>query len=84
VFLVAAKARLALAPLLDRGALVSVDAHSAVQLRGDTLVPYLFIVSRDEVTSVLQMEIERTLNEAGITNPFLVSPAAPWALTAAP
>jgi hypothetical protein len=84
VFLVVAKARLALLPLFDRGTLVSVDAHNAVQVLSGTLVPHLFIVSRDEVTSALQREIERTLKEAGITNPFLVSRAALWTPKAPP
>ena len=78
------KARFALSPLFDRGALVSIDAHSAVHLSGDTLVPQLTIVSRDEVTSALLMEIERTLQDADITSLFLVSRAAPWTPKAHP
>ena len=80
----AAKARFALSPLFDRGALVSVEAHSAVLLPGDQLVPHLTIVSREEVTTALQVEIATVLAGAGITDPFLVSPAAPWTLKAAP
>jgi hypothetical protein len=72
-----AKARFALSPLFDRGALVSVDAHSAGQLAGDRLVPHLAIVSHEEVTTALQVEIATVLADAGIFNPFLVSHAAP-------
>jgi hypothetical protein len=46
MFVVAKEARAALTPFFDRDALVSIDAHSAVHLPGDTLVPHLTIVSR--------------------------------------
>jgi hypothetical protein len=37
------------------------------------------LVSRDEVTTALQVEIATVLAGVGMTNPFIVSPAAPWA-----
>ena len=74
-----AKARFALSPLFDRGALVSLDAHSGGQLAGYRLVLHLAIVSREEVTTALQVEIATVLADAGITNPFLVRRAAPSA-----
>lgn len=80
---ITAKARFALSPLFDRGALVSVDVRSARQLAGDQLVPHLTIVSREEVTTALQVEIAAALAAAGMTNPFLVNRAAPWTLKAA-
>jgi hypothetical protein len=75
---VAKEARGALAALIERRALVSVESRSAGHLPGDRLVPNLTIVSRDEVTTALKAEIATILADAGITSPFLVSRAVPW------
>jgi hypothetical protein len=53
-------------------------------LAGNRLVPHRAIVSREQVTTTLQVEIKRILDEAGIDSPFIVSPAVPWALRSAP
>ena len=81
---VAKEARGALAALFERRAPVSVESRSAGQLAGNRLVPHRAIVSREQVTTTLQVEIKRILDEAGIDSPFIVSPAVPWALRSAP
>ena len=84
MFVVAEKARTALASLFDRGTLVSVESRSAAHLPGDRLVPHLAIVSREAVTTALEVEIKRVLEGAGISNPFIVRRAAPWAPRSVP
>jgi hypothetical protein len=51
--------------------------RTAPAISGDRLVPHLAIVSHEEVTTALQVEIATVLADAGVFNPFLVSHAAP-------